>query len=157
MVVIFIPLYLFLLRPFIHDYVPGMLKRMGLGMIMFALSGLCTLLMGSIGHICHSNNNIPCSATKYFKISPHFLIIQSSLNALGYMLFNIAAFEFICTQSPHSMKGLLIGTLFAIKGVFQLIGVVAIYTPVVASCKLISNFPVCGFIYYLINVVIALY
>ena len=152
-VVILIPLYLILLRPFISHYVPGMLKRMGLGMVMFLLSGLCTLLMGSFGHNCTTES---CSVIGYLKVSKHFLVIQSSLNAIGYMLFNIATFEFICAQSPHSMKGLLIGTFFAIKGVFQLIGVVAVFTPVVALCTSKTQFPTCGFIYYLINVAIAL-
>ena len=33
-VVVIIPLYLCLLRPFVHDYIPGMLKRMGLGIVL---------------------------------------------------------------------------------------------------------------------------
>ena len=40
-IVVFVPLYLILLRPFIYDYIPGMLKRMGLGMILLFISGLC--------------------------------------------------------------------------------------------------------------------
>ena len=47
-VVVVIPIYLCLLRPFIHDYIPGMLKRMGLGMVLFFLSALFILLMGVI-------------------------------------------------------------------------------------------------------------
>ena len=67
----------------------------------------------------------------------------------------IASYEFLCAQSPQSMKGLLIGTFFAIKGIFQLCGV-ALYLAVGVRCRLGYNFPVCGFVYYLINVVIAL-
>ena len=164
-VVITIPLYLGLLRPFIHDYVPGMLKRIGLGMIMFLLSGLCTLAMGLSGVHCYSSASdidpsfdysmCKNSLISYFQISPHYLLIQSFLNALGYMFLYIATYEFICAQSPHSMKGLLIGTFFAIKGVFQLIGVLVIYVPL-ATCVSHHSFPLCGFIYYLINIVIAL-
>ena len=50
MIVVTIPLYLCLLQPFIHDYIPGILKRMGLGMVLLLISGLCTLLMGILGH-----------------------------------------------------------------------------------------------------------
>ena len=53
------------------------------------------------------------------------------------------------------MKGLLIGAFFAIKGIFQLLGV-ALYLTVGIRCSLKYHFPVCGFIYYLVNVVIAL-
>ena len=49
----------------------------------------------------------------------------------------------------------MIGTFFAIKGVFQLFGVV-LYLAVGVGCSLKYHFPICGFIYYLINVVIAL-
>ena len=155
-IVIIIPLYLFLLRPFIQDYIPGMLKRMGIGMVMFFLSGLCTLLMGTFSYGCTTEyyDDLSCSVISLFNINVHFLIIQSSLNAIGFMLLNIATFEFICAQSPHSMKGFLIGTFFAIKGVFQLIGVLAVLTPVTVWCKSHDKFPICGFIYYSLNIVI---
>ena len=53
------------------------------------------------------------------------------------------------------MKGLLIGTFFAIKGVFQLVAVVAIFAPFL-QWNLVADFPSCGFVYYLINAIIAL-
>jgi peptide/histidine transporter 3/4 len=163
-IVVLIPLYLFLLRPFIHDCIPGMLKRMGIGMVMFFLSGLCTFLMSTFIRDCTTeyesdDTNLSCPVFGFLKVNTmHFLIIQSSLNAVGFMLFNIATFEFICAQSPHSMKGLLIGTFFAIKGVFELIGVIAVQTPVAIWCKPVAydKFPICGFVYYLLNIVILL-
>ena len=91
------------------------------------------------------------------KINSHFLIIQYSLNAIGYMLLYIAVYEFICSQSPHAMKGLVIGTFFAIKGVFQLLGVVTTYLPFAShEWSKAHTFPSCGFVYYLINAIIAL-
>jgi hypothetical protein len=55
------------------------------------------------------------------------------------------------------MKGLVIGTFFAIKGVFQLLGVVIIYLPFTLGWEDVScSFPSCGFLYYLINAIIAL-
>ena len=53
------------------------------------------------------------------------------------------------------MKGLLIGTFFAIKGIFQLLGVV-LYVAVGTGCNVGYHFPVCAFLYYLINVAITL-
>ena len=152
LMLILIPFYLCLLRPFIHDYIPGMLKRMGLGMVLRLISGFCTFLMGLVNHNCSSKL---CSLTSYFNISPHFLLFQFILNAVSYLLIYIASYEFVCAQSPQSMKGLLIGTFFAIKGVFELFGVV-LYLAVGIGCSLRYHFPICGFIYYFINVVIAL-
>ena len=148
---ILIPLYLCLLRPLIRDYIPGMFKRMGLGMVLLLISGLCTLVMGVANHNCVSES---CTLTS-FKISPHFLLFQYSLNAVSYLLIFIASYEFMCAQSPHSMKGLLIGTFFAIKGVFQLLGVV-LYSVIGVRCNVKHHFPICIFVYYLINIVIAL-
>ena len=72
------------------------------------------------------------------------------------MLLYIAVYEFICAQSPHSMKGFLIRTHFAIKGIFQLLGTLVVYTPLTVVCRSQHKFPVCGFIYYLVNITIAL-
>ena len=40
LIVVMIPLYLGLIRPFIHDYIPGILKRMGLGMMLLLISAM---------------------------------------------------------------------------------------------------------------------
>ena len=61
LIVILIPLYLCLLRPFIHRYIPGMLKRIGLGMIIRLLSLLSVFIIDTIGHtqiLSVSLNNI---------------------------------------------------------------------------------------------------
>ncbi len=47
LIVLCIPLYLLLLRPFISHYIPGMLKRMGIGMfivlvLVLSASGYCS-------------------------------------------------------------------------------------------------------------------
>ena len=164
LITIFIPLYLTLLRPFIHDYIPGMLKKIGLGMIFILLSILCTSAMDAYGHM-HIHTNVtacflddcdPYIDQCMLNINHYFLIIQYFLNAVGYMLLYIAVYEFICSQSPHSMKGLVIGTFFAIKGVFQLLGVAITYLPIAFKWNIMHTFPSCGFVYYLINAVIAL-
>ena len=70
------------------------------------------------------------------------------------MFLYIAVYEFISSQSPHAMKGLVIGTF---KGVFQLLGVVTTYLPFAShEWSKAHTFPSCGFVYYLINAIIAL-
>ena len=167
LIVFLIPLYLCLLQPFIHDYIPRMLKRIGLGMIFILLSALSTLSMDTFGHLQPSNftscflsddyhsynvnlNNITFDRVTFkdvsLNISSYFLIIQGSLNAIGYMLFYIGVYEFICAQSPHAMKGLIIGTFFAIKGVFQLLGVVILFVPF-TQWNLPFSFPILSYQY----------
>ena len=169
MITFLIPIYLCLLRPFIQNYIPGILKRIGLGMIFILLSTLCTSVMDAYGHILNANVTAcflhETNLLKYhdshawmsLNIDSYWLVIQYSLNAVGYMLLYIAVYEFICSQSPHAMKGLVIGTFFAIKGVFQLLGVVIIYLPFgIGWRNTLHSFPGCGFVYYLINAIIAL-
>ena len=56
LIVICIPLYLCLLRPFISQYVPGMLKRMGLGMFLVLLSLITTFAMDTAAHLESQNH-----------------------------------------------------------------------------------------------------
>ena len=159
MIVILIPLYLCVLRPFIRRYIPGMLTRIELGMIIRLLSLLSAFIIDTIGHINSNSNNYDCFITHiynqsgFLSISMWYVILIHVLNAISDMLFYIAAYEFICAQSPHAMKGLLIGTFFTVKGVFQLIGVLIILVPF-TTWKFEVPFPSCGFVYYLINILI---
>ena len=121
LIVILIPIYLCLLRPFIHHYIPGMLKRIGLAIIIRLLSLLSIFLIDTIGHTQYSNTQcfIQIHVLPHdLGISAHYLTFPYILNALTVTFFYTATYEFICAQSPHAMKGLLIGTFFLIKGLF---------------------------------------
>ena len=163
-ITILIPIYIYLLRPFIYRYIPGMLKRIGLGMTLLLLSSISTLLIDTIGHL-HRSNKFCFLSTDYssyhtdkidgLNINVQFLSFPYILNALGYTFFYIASYEFICAQSPHAMKGLLIGMFFTVKGVFQLIGATVVLIPFI-SWDFNTSFPSCGFVYYLINILVGL-
>ena len=84
--------------------------------------------------------------------SPLLLVVPLVLTSLSHMLIYTAVFEFICSQSPHSMKGLLIGLLYAIKGLYQLLATILVVPFAVGHYSQMS----CGFYYYLVNIVIGL-
>ena len=86
-----------------------------------------------------------------YQNSSFLTYIQLTLSALSHMLIYTAVFEFICAQSPHSMKGLLIGLLYAIKGLYQLLAALLIVPIVVLDYSGYSYFPSCGFYYYLVE------
>ena len=127
LVVACVPLYLFLLRPFVDRCVPGMLKRMGFGMFAVVLSIMCTFSMDTAAHLetaaKNNNNTMACifRTLTYLSQNSLLLIVQLSLAPLSHMLMYVAVFEFICSQSPHSMKGFLIGLLYAVKGLYQVL------------------------------------
>ena len=153
LIVICIPLYLCLLRPFISQYIPGMLKRMGLGMLLVLLSLMTSFIMATVAHLesDHVYNNTYClSDFDYVFNCPALLLIQLTLSAFSHMLNYTAVFEFVCSQSPHSMKGLLIGVLYAIRALYQLVATLLVL-PFALSTNKPINF---GFWYYLMNIVI---
>ena len=162
--VFIIPCYLLFLRPFVSYYIPGMLKRMGIAMVILPLIVLVFFIIDTLAHtenktlICMfwfsiKNFDNPALWSKtahfieqyrfYFKAS--FRIIS---DLLRYMV-NVALIEFICSQSPHSMKGLLIGLSFSIKGLYVLLG--SLITVIFHYSWPQSTFPSCGMAYYLLN------
>ena len=158
LVVVLLPLHIIVLRPLIYHHIPGTLKRVGLGIICFLLVLVYYFSVDTVGHILHRNSTCllfltnNTSASVPLHISSYSLVIPSVFIALGYMLIYISSYEFICAQSPHEMKGLLIGVFFAVRGVFQFLGA-ALMEPFYFWKPL---FPSCGFGYYLVNVFIAI-
>ena len=170
LIAICLPLYLCLLRPFIARYLPGMLRRMGLGMIFILLSLLASFAMDITAH--HEvlkdyldNTTYDLCMFPFPYEDPHkynlpqqnslLLIVPLVLTSLSHMLIYTAVFEFICSQSPHSMKGLLIGLLYAIKGLYQLLATILV-VPFAVGYNYHPSHMSCGFYYYLVNIIIGL-
>ena len=161
LITVCIPLYLCLLRPFISRYVPGMLKRMGLGMILALLSLLATLSMDTAAHLqlgssTDFNSTSICMFEDVYGLSHrikfNLLTIQLTLSALSRMLIYTGVFEFICSQSPHSMKGLIIGVFYAIRGLYQVLAALLVLPYYYGTFKHLS----CEFYFYLMNTAIGL-
>ena len=154
-------LYILFLRRFLRNCSLGMFKRMGLGMALLAIApNFCFFVLDTVGHMRGLHSSPECFLTPTLndhplQISPLYLFIPLFCNTSGYMIFYIAIYEFLCAQSPHSMKGLLIGTLYAIRGIFQLLGALIFMFPFL-GWRISSSFPSCGFIYYLINIAFAI-
>ena len=161
LIVISIPVYLCLLRPYLSRYVPGMLKRMGLGLSLVLLSLLATFSMDTAAHLKYPTN--PNSTTCFlvrghssiefpFQMS-NIIIIQLIVAGFSRLLIYTGVFEFICSQSPHSMKGLLIGMFYTIRGFYQVLAALVMLPYSYLGAHM---YPSCGFYFYLMNIVIGL-
>ena len=171
LVVICIPLYLCWIRPHITYYIPGMLKRIQIALVVMVLSLICTLVMDVVVHVNYNEyakcmfqtliqprlsvnmSNFPSSPPLYQNV--YFFTTQHVLSALADMLFNIAVLEFICSQSPYSMKGLLLGSFFSIRFLFQGIAIISI-VPFGVYWKIESLIMSCGSGFYAMYIVIGL-
>ena len=159
-------LYVVFVRPHVLYYIPSMLKRIGIGATLMVMPTLCFFVLDTVAHKT-SHDTVGCflntfvddysyiTETHSLGLKPYFLFIPLFSSISGSMIFYIAVYEFIYSQSPHSMKGLMIGTFFAIRGLFQLIGALVLMFPF-AGWNLSSSFPSCGFVYYLVNSIVAL-
>jgi peptide/histidine transporter 3/4 len=165
--VILLIFYVTILRPLIFDYVPSILKRIWLGIALLIIPFISFFILDIIGHL-DTSHSTECFLTKKYGIfsmnssdfepldtNAMFLFIPNFFHSCGFLIFHIAVFEFICSQSPHSMKGLLIGVFYAIRGVFQLLGALLFMFPFL-GWRVSSSFPSCGFVYYLINIIVGL-
>ena len=121
LVVVCIPVYLSLVRPFFSRCIPNMMKRMGLGIALLCISFALLLAFD----ITNSNNEEhSCSLSNSYAFNKkrhpvHLVSMLHILSSLYHMLIYIAAWEFICSQSPQSMKGLFFGLFYAIRGFYQ--------------------------------------
>ncbi len=165
--VFIVPLYLIGLRPFISYYIPSMLKRMAVGIVVPTLLLMIYLVLDTIEHA--ENKTLQCmfsinlndtSVTKpimatyvsqYYDYIRAFPITASDLSRYVVM---VAQFEFICSQSPHTMKGLLIGLAIGIQGLFSFLGSSLPY--MFQSGWQRATFPSCCMAYFLINIILGL-
>ena len=135
-----------------------MLKRVGIGASLATICTLGLLLIDSIGHA--TNINVPCfffqlnNGTLTLNLSPYLSIIPYTLYELSYLILSISLIEFIIAQSPHSMKGVLIGFYYAFRFGFSRILILVEYLafekyPIHSS---LSG----GTVYYIILLTVAL-
>ena len=129
----FLPIYII----FLQKYNPRIFVRTGVGIVIYSMGIVAMLAADITGHLHGDKNDPRCifnaqlinDTVVYF---PHldmhwsFLIAPNILLGIGPSLVTVSIIEFISAQSPHSMKGLLLGAFFSITGVFQFIGSVLI-------------------------------
>ena len=133
-------------------------------MTLILLSLLVTFSMDTAAHLKYPKDPTIPNSTTCFVVSGHssiefpfqmsnIVIIQLIVAGFSHLLIYTGVFEFICSQSPHSMKGLLIGVFYAIRGLYQVLGALLMlpYNYLGAHMN-----PSCGFYFYLMNLVIGL-
>ena len=96
------------------------------GMILALLSLFATLSMDTaadLGYILPTPHSMIFGICIFACLRIYFITktlnsnnIQLTLSALSRMLIYTGVFEFICSQSPHSIKRLIVGVFYAIGG-----------------------------------------
>ena len=150
---------------------PKILHRLLLAGMLFILTIINMLavdLTGQLARTSSNNRNMTCMflnnihAGKLSSSSSSLVCTHLSYNlvkALALDLIMATSFEFISAQSPHTMKGVLDGLLFAVRGLFQLIEATLLIFSLNQFWDMVAeSTPVftCEFSYYLATTLIAI-
>ena len=119
----FIPVHEFVVYPIFRKYMlqtnSGM--KYTIGVFLFALLYLSFLIIEAVGHhftYFPDKDNMCFLSEKshHLSLSYWWYCIRGFFRGLGYFYVFSSAIEFICSQSPYSTKGLLIGFFYFILG-----------------------------------------
>lgn len=101
--------------------IPRTLVRIWIGELLLLLGVMTLFVVDSVGHAKYYSSSSMCI---WFALGCEYFTSFSSGNGSGKVI--TTSFEFISVQSPHSMKGLLIGVSYAIRGTFKFLGTISI-------------------------------
>ena len=173
---ILFPIYIWIRFSFMQNRFPKLFLRLGVGIVLCLLGVTSLLVVDAFGHVVNfssDGNQTQCVFQVAFSengsfIHPSFhmhwgvLIPPSLLLGIGPLLVIATTLEFISAQSPQSMKGLLVGVFFAVRGLFQFLNSIIIIPLSLnqpwASGEMIDHPPVtnCGFVYLVLTSVTGL-
>ena len=172
--VVLFPLYTWVLFYLLRNRLPKLFTRLRLGIVICLMGVASLLIIDVVGHSTNkadTTNHTQCmfqvrliernGTLIYPTLNMHWsvLIPPNLLLGLGPILVVATTLEFISAQSPQSMKGLLVGVFFAIRGLFQFLNSITIILLSLkqpwASGKMLEHPPVtnCGFVYLLLTCV----
>ena len=136
----------FIIYPVFHRCIPSMLKRIGFAFFVLIPESITFLILNVVALAK------PMEAPELVLCS-----VVSVISALQYYLVLSLFLEFICAQSPQSMKGFLIGFMWLVDVLFSVISYL-IYYPWNTQCtmqgcgtgyfSLVTIFILVGFIFY---------
>ena len=124
---VLVPLFELVILPIfpkLEYFLINPLKGIGLAYILIILSIVSVFLIDLIGRILADNDsNMPCffiwkSVHQTINTSYWILLVPSVLACTSYFLTGICLFEFLCSQSPFGMHGMIIGLYWFLNGIF---------------------------------------
>ena len=165
MIVVSFPLYIWIIYSVLRQCIPKLFFRLCVGILTLLAGLLFVYLVEILGHYFYYKDHghgVLCMfrEMKHKHYDYHIglpwavTLMPTFLMELGLTVVIVTVNEFISAQSPQTMKGLLIGVTFAIRGIFEVIVTVAILpfsvNEIWESRQMIDNPPPifsCGFGY----------
>ena len=168
---ILFPLYIWFIYSVLRNRPIKMFYRLMIGILLSILSVVSMLVIDLAGHVTIYTQN-QTQPVCMFVQDKHFsntlnihwavLIFPGLTKSFSDDVIMATILEFISAQSPHTMKGVLVGSFFAFVGVFHTIGGVSAIPfslhQIWRDGYLGQHPPVvsCGFGYYLVCITVAM-
>ena len=111
---VLIPVYRFIVYPFVHKYIPSLLKMIGAGLILCFLSSVMYTVMTGVQHFSEQSHNNTMGDTLQMPL--YWILITEYLNGIGSVLAMIFGTEFFMAQTPNRMRGIMMGLVIAMVG-----------------------------------------
>ena len=103
-------LYQLIIHPCFPNYIPSMLKRIGVGLIFSLFTTIYSVI------ILTSKDHLHFEITSY-----KFTVVSEVLYGISYALILSTSLEFTIAQCPYEMRGLLVGLWYSARGVGYII------------------------------------
>ena len=111
-VIVILLLHQLIIHPCFNKYIPSMLKRIGLGLVFALLTPLYYVIMLVCkDHFQLNTNSYPA------------IIVPQILFGMSFALIFPTSLEFTIAQSPHDMRGFMIGLWYAAFGLGYVISI----------------------------------
>ena len=122
-------LHLFLIQPFFHQYIPTMLKRIGLGYVFVFFTILSYIVLVLINQLNDPVPECPLSPNEantshHSLVDPpgyKWVVIPHIFCGISFFYILVSSLEFVVAQSPKQMQGLMVGLWFAFLGVGEIV------------------------------------
>ena len=129
-----IPLHEFLVYPLMHKHFHWVKSycKFFLGSVL-QMARIISLMLIEFKardlYVKHYGNNSTIQCTFLEKVGAlsssfdiRWMAIPNILNSISFILIGIGTYEFICSQTPYSMRGLIFGAAYGSFAIFSLIG-----------------------------------
>ncbi len=165
--VFFLPVYIWIIYSLFHNRRPKILHRLLILVIIYISAVISMLIIDMVGHVdlsVHGESQPMCMFEKNntITLNMHWIVmIFPGVTNEIYFILLATSLEFVSAQSPHAMRGVLIGAFYFIVGVFHTVSL-TLFVPfrlsIVWRDGYLGNYPPvisCGFGYYLVCITVS--
>ena len=156
-----LPVYIWLIYSVFRNSRPKILHRLIIFVLFYVLALVSMLLADLTGHLMLLTQNQPQAmcmfVNNHSSLDIHWtVLVAPSVMSQCHSLIMATVLEFVSAQSPHTMIGVLVGTFYALIGIFRFLGILFLIPFALEGIwgdgYLRRHPPVisCGFGYYLV-------